>query len=933
MDKLDILIRKMCLEYDEAFASEGIVPSVNEFNAMADQVRASSRNQFTDAEFLSVREQVRELRAASIGIGISIDKEVADHNLEWFTHFRSENPDACKYNKRFMDYMIEAKHWSYDMVSDLDHNTDEILNRLGDPHRLGGWKRKGLVIGDVQSGKTANYTSVCNKAIDAGYKIIIVLAGRTNTLRRQTQKRLESDFVGLRKDDANQKKGEVLPTITVGVGLHGKVGTNIVEAFTSNTRDFSKAVADSHSIVINDKMLPKLFVVKKVKSVLENLAKWLSGPDQNIIDVPMLLIDDEADDASVNTKSEDSPTAINSCIRRILRLFSHSTYLAITATPFANILINPFVEGTDQIDPDLFPDDFIYCLPTPTNYIGSEKLFREEPNKAQVIPIRSDNVKNAFPFRHKKTQDITELPSSLTQAIRYYAITNAARDILGHKKTHRSMMINVSRYVDVQNRLKNKVISFWNDSLMLYIKAYSKMGVQALSYPEIAAIKEVFDQSTIGSDYGISWIEIQEQLFESNEKVIIASVNQKSADSLDYDRYEKENDDGLRVIAIGGDCLSRGLTLEGLCVSYFYRNSQMYDTLMQMGRWFGYRPGYDKLIRVWMAEEAVAWYAHISEATELLKLEVFRMNRNKLTPMTFGYKICGHPDSLIPTARAKMRNAKLDVDYAEIDLAGHLIECPRLPDNEKNLKNNTRQTEVFIKKISKACVPEAKDDLFFRGIQSSDIADFICQFNTLDWHYYFDSESLSESIRQIDDTWNVCVINGPVKDETYLWEIPLADGTKYIIYSQHRKSIRDKGVIKVSGTKVKVGAGGCTVVGLESHTFDEIKADWEKLPAYLNMKRDKSGLKDIPDEFILHYFDHPLLIIHFLEITDADKNNQPMFDPDCKVIALSLCFPSNQDYEEAKRTTAKQKKIKVYLNPIAQRLSDEEGDDYIYADL
>lgn len=933
MDKLDLLFRKLCIGYDEDFAAEGLVPSEAEFNAMADRIRNSMRHQYTDSEFRSIREQLRELRAASIGIGRSLDKPSADHDLEWFTHFVAANSNSCKYNRRFKRYMAEDKHWSEGMISELDRNTDEILNRLGDPNKKEPWKRKGLVIGDVQSGKTANYTSVCNKAIDAGYKIIIVLAGRTNTLRRQTQKRLESDFIGLQKDDANQKKGEILPTIKVGVGLYGQVDTNYVEAFTSNAKDFSKAVADSQSIFINDQMTPKLFVVKKVKSVLDNLAKWLSDPDQKIINVPMLLIDDEADDASVNTKGEDNPTAINSCIRRILKLFSHSTYLAITATPFANILINPYVEGTDLIDPDLFPEDFIYCLPTPTNYIGSEKLFRDEEVSAQVIPIENSDVKDAFPFKHKKTQDVLELPNSLKQAIRFYAVTNAVRDVLGHAKTHRSMMINVSRYVDVQNRLKSKVLSFWKNSVMLYVKSYCKMGEIALKYPEIQSIKKIFDESGIESHYGITWETIQENLYSSNEKVNIFSVNRMSADSLDYERYERENNDGLRVIAIGGDCLSRGLTLEGLCVSYFYRNSQMYDTLMQMGRWFGYRPGYDKLIRVWMAKDAVSWYAHISEATELLKLEVYRMNRNKLTPMEFGYKICGHPDTLIPTARAKMQNAKMDVKYAEIDVSGHLIECPRLHDKVSIMKNNEESALNFIKKISTEYAYEQRSsgDLFFTGVPSSDIADFIASFQALEWHYYFDSASLADSINADHDDWNVCVINGPSSD--IKWNITLSDDRTMTFGAQKRKSIRDKGIIKISGTKVRVGSGGCTSVGLERTDLNIIRNDWEALPNDLNMKKDGTGYKNIPDEFILHYFDHPLLLIHFLRVIDED-NNQDMFDDDeCKVIALGLAFPSDQDYEQGKRSKTKQRKIKVYLNTIAQQLDDEEGDDIVYEDL
>ena len=208
MNKIDILIRKINLQYDEEFKMQGIVPTEDEFNQMAQRVREATHFPYTDEEFYAARDQVRERREASIGIIVSVDKPSDFHDMEWYTKFKENHPNRNSYNKRFEYYMQEEKHWPEDSVKELGRNTDEILNRLGDPNKPGAWKRKGLVIGDVQSGKTANYTSVCNKAIDAGYKIIIVLAGRTNSLRKQTQKRLESDFVGLRKDDANQKKGK-----------------------------------------------------------------------------------------------------------------------------------------------------------------------------------------------------------------------------------------------------------------------------------------------------------------------------------------------------------------------------------------------------------------------------------------------------------------------------------------------------------------------------------------------------------------------------------------------------------------------------------------------------------------------------------------------------------------------------------------------------
>lgn len=931
MNKIDILIRKINAQYDEEYTIEGIVPTEDEFNQMAQRVREYIHFLYTDEEFIAARDQVRERREASIGIVVSVDKPSNDHDIEWFTKFKEEHSDRNLYNKRFEYYMQEEKHWPEESVKELGRNTDEIVNRLGDPNKAGPWKRKGLVIGDVQSGKTANYTSVCNKAIDAGYKVIIVLAGRTNTLRRQTQKRLESDFVGLRKDDANQRKGEILPTIPVGVNYYGDVSGYSVESITTNVTDFSKRVADSRANSIDEHMRPYLFVVKKVKSVLDNLAEWLGGKNHNILNVPMLLIDDEADDASVNTKTADSPTTINACIRRILSLFSRSTYLGVTATPFANILIDPYIPGTETIDPDLFPEDFICCLPTPDLYIGSEKMFRDEQEIKRVIPIEANDVKSAFPFKHKKTQEISAVPESLKTAIRYYAITNAVRDIIGHTKTHRSMMINVSRFVDVQNRLKNKVFDFWNDEVMLYIKSYSMMGDKAIEYKPIRQIKAVFDDAKVEKYYGISWDQIQMHLYDSNSRVSIVAVNQKSSDALDYERYEKENNDGMRVIAIGGDCLSRGLTLEGLCVSYFYRNSQMYDTLMQMGRWFGFRDGYEKLVRVWMADDALAWYTHISEATEQLKVEVHRMNRGKLTPMEFGYKIMGHPDSLIPTARAKMKSARLDVQYAEIDVSGHLIESPRLYNNTSIMKANEELVSSFIRKVSKYGVIQDGGDIIIRGVKAGDIATLVSAFKTKLWHFYFEGASLADGIRESEEEWNVVVKNGRIPSS---YTIVLDNGQPYSIGAQTRTSTWNQGEIKVSGSKVKVGTGGCTSAGLpDGVTMKDVIDEWRQLPEQYCMKKDRTGYKEVPDEFILHGFvKQPILLIHNLRIVDDDgKEKYP--DDECHVIALGIGFPSDADYVKSRNEKQKQCKIKVYLNTIAQGLADEEGDDIVDENL
>ncbi|MEG0834817.1 MAG: Z1 domain-containing protein [Christensenellaceae bacterium] len=929
--KRNILFDRINVQYDEDFIANDRTPTTEEFDSMANCVRQQLKFIYTDAEFDYIKDRVREVRSVKIGVGIFVEKKSPEHEF-WYGN-RSIGQENY-YNERFKEYLFRAKKWSRESIASLDKNTSDIMDRIGDPQKCGKWRRKGLLIGDVQSGKTANYTSICNKAIDSGYKVIIVLAGLTNTLRRQTQQRLENDFVGLQKPVKSTQPGEVIPSRKVGVGAWGQTGSMEVEVFTSTERDFSKAVADTTSISFSPNAMPRLFVVKKNKSVLTNLETWLREVSEGgKIDSPLLLIDDESDNASVNTKDDTKPSAINACIRNILKLFSGATYLGVTATPFANIFINPYVGDNDTIDADLFPEDFIYCIPSPNTYIGSEKMFRSDGYCDAIIPIDEAEVADSFKFGHKKDIDIPYLPDGLKKAIRYFMLTNCIRDKLGQEASHRSMMINVSRFVDVQNLLKEKVDSFWK-RIKLYAQSYAKQGVEALQYDEIKELKKIWDEYELSVVAKCDWNHIQPLLFDSNKDMLIMSVNQKSVDKLDYDEYYKENKKYIRVIAVGGDCLSRGLTLEGLSVSYFYRNSKMYDTLMQMGRWFGYRPGYGKLVKVWMATDAIEWYTHISAVTEQLMLEVYRMNRNELTPMDFGFKIQGHPDALIPTATNKMKNAEKDFKYVDLEMAGRLIESPRLINNENYLKLNENSVRNFIKAVSAehTLAGGYGNDLFWSGVNSEDVATLVRGFKSSSWHHYFNSIELADYIQETQELWDVYIKKGdlnPFKLEVGCGEIDFG-------CQERGNTLIDHNIIKVSGTHVRVGWGGCTAATLSPQKKAELDSEYRKTD--LSKKDGKDGeYKETPDDFYLYGAARPILFIHFLYLTQRkkDKNGKdivpfektPVFEENRVIVALGLGFPSDEEYVIVKTNKAKRKKMRYYLNKIATQLKDEEGDD------
>lgn len=580
-----------------------------------------------------------------MGAGISLVDVNAKHDDQW-VHRREDV--TWTYAGAYEEF-LRNEGWPPQMVQSLGDVTTRILGHLQDPLSEGtSWNRRGLVIGHVQSGKTANYTGLIARAADAGYRFIVVIAGIHNNLRRQTQQRIDEAFIGRSSDPEDRRN--------IGVGLapgypHPATLTNINE-------DFNKNTAAKSGWKINDFSKPIILIIKKNVTTLTALHKWLKAlnaeGEDRISDVPMLLIDDEADNASINTNREDlDPTRTNAMIRRILSLFAKSCYVGYTATPFANIFINPDAYG-DDVQEELFPRDFIYCLDAPTTYFGAEKVFLNEATSESIIrPI--DDCEDLIPYSHKRDDPVPELSPSLYRALDEFIIARAIRNLRGQASKHCSMMVNVSRFVPVQKAVR--------DFLSLRVNKIREAVLANYAMPEevssknmyMQGLKEAFDAEYVNA--GVTWAEVKAALSGVFEHLHLYVINSKSDEMLDYTRYEKEGI-GLTAIAVGGLSLSRGLTIEGLTVSYMYRNTKMYDTLMQMGRWFGYRPGYEDLCRVHLSRDSINWYSHIAEAAEELVQQVKRMRRDRLSPKDFGLYVRSHPDSLLITAANKMRSGQ-----------------------------------------------------------------------------------------------------------------------------------------------------------------------------------------------------------------------------------------------------------------------------------
>src|SRR5690554_3421230 len=617
-----------------------------ELRAYISDIASSYFSKMDEAIIENIARSIEYKEGIKAGLGAIVD---ADDNFEPWLDDAKSNIEPF-YWTRYKKLLIKSG-LPRDVVTATDTVTDKILSRLGNPDKNSQWDRRGMVVGHVQSGKTANYTGLITKAADAGYRLIIIIAGIHNNLRNQTQARIDEGFIG--RNTGKDKE-------TIGVGLIDPGNTPV--SLTNTLRDFNKDTAYTNTSEIDSYKVPVVLVIKKNHRTLTNLLDWLrdnsARGDLEMIDQPMLLIDDEADNASINTKYVQSSkvrnlvTTINGQIRDLLNMFHRKCYIGYTATPFANIFIDP-EEKDEMFNEDLFPRDFIIGLDAPSNYFGPSKIFIDGmPDDGYPTWVRyiTDN-EDVLPVKHKIDHVVNELPDSLLNAFRAFLITRTIRNLRGDKASHCSMLVNASRFTFIQSDIRNRLHEEL-EKIRNAIRVHAGLGSTALNEPQIASLHAVWLREY--SDVFPNWSDIQQAMHDAIASAKVVEVNSRFND-LDY---TGTTDRGKTFIAVGGYSLSRGLTLEGLTVTWFLRNSMMYDTLMQMGRWFGYRDGYEDLCRIWMTEQAVEWYEFIANATEELHEELTEMEKSKATPTMFGLAVRSHPASLLVTARNKMGSGK-----------------------------------------------------------------------------------------------------------------------------------------------------------------------------------------------------------------------------------------------------------------------------------
>lgn len=630
--------------------------------------------------FLSAKKQFK----AKLQLGLATKPQGGKFGLpqsDW-----AAKVDRSKWYHWKLASAMMSRIYSPAVVDDIDHESDEILARLPDPTNTQDWKAYGLVVGAIQAGKTSNYGALIAKAADAGYRIIIVLSGMHNDLREQTQDRLDEIFTGYRSVRI-QKKIE-----RTAVGIHfleGWVEDKAPQKGTISGEDFFET---DHQFEAR----PWLFVVKKETHVLEKLASWIQNNLQARKTSPLLLIDDEADQASMNTAkitmsndqeddeseseilaAELEASIINDRIRTIIKRFPRSAYVAYTASPFANIFADAS-KTSKRLGTDLFPRDFIYPLRTPANYFGPEEYFDSDHGEEAVLfkPMSESDLQAWFDVKAKKLTD--NLPSTvvdcfcdftISSAIRAWRELRAGNTPDSKKPVESSMLVHLNQRVELHNQLARQ---FWN----LLKEARQSVRYEATSSPFFEQLRKSFEEQLCVTpvikasrfdlepfnDWALpdSFEELWPLAVETLQSMEVLIVNgethpEKSPD--DAPEIFKSQRRFAPIIWVGGNKLSRGLTIPKLCMSLFLRPARAADTLLQMGRWFGFRDGYSDLCRICTTVELAEKFKQISLSIENLRQQIANMNGKELKPENYPIIVRSHP-SMTLTSPNKMRTAK-----------------------------------------------------------------------------------------------------------------------------------------------------------------------------------------------------------------------------------------------------------------------------------
>lgn len=919
------------------------------------------------------KEEISEaIRQYKIICGITMDPgellAIKHQDDDWYEKFKKDPSHNFSYSNRYENYLNIVKRLSKSVISSTIKNNEITIANFADPNSTDEVSRKGLVVGDVQAGKTLNYIGLINRAVDCGYKNIILLTGTTEELRKQTQERIDEGFVGCRSETLLTDNRTY-----VGVSLTDTQKKYYAITFTSYERDFSVQAQNSMTFTMSDfnKSLPKIFVVKKNTHVLKEIYKFLNKEDSsNLRRDPLLIIDDECDYASLNTKSEEDPTAINKQIRKILNLFGKSTYVGYSATPYANIFVNPEAQYDEKEDgqpvlPDLFPSDFIVLLESPKNYIGAKDMFMgfdetyDDSGEIKHIGRNSDYIHligdhydeenqlvidhNYLPPKHKKDVPYIDLADSLKKAIKVFLLSSCVYSLHGYENSNRTMLVNISRFNCLQEEIGHHIQNYIKD-LKYAINGSIRMSNEYFnSRPILSDLESIWEKDVAFSRGSSSrdlppnkefdFSTIKEVLQPEIEKMEVFVVNnQHKKDRLDYKKYENI---GVRGIVVGGFTLSRGLTLIGLITSYYSRNAMAYDTLIQMGRWFGYRDGYDDLINIYMPQTSIDAFCAASDASEDLKVQFRHMAEEHKKPIDFGLMVREAPTTLenIPlvTARNKMKDAK---EYVRsIVLTGKSIDTSKIfKSKDINEKNGKLILDLLNQLGEKNLINNAGDKPYYKNVSKEIICDFLDHFHVSDANKLFDGHVLSDYIRGSSglDNWFIVVAYGfKTIGENKPWNTPRLNGLPSPFDGPCVKRSFSGHDDNPNEDFFRVGKGNNTIVDPNIYTTglssDEIKIIKDEYKKETNNDNANPG-----SAYWLSKRKNPFLIIYPIDLkpTEKSENKTECYSEKKNEIihkylgndliyGLALGFPGQ---------STQVIKVRYKINTVKQKQMEEEND-------
>lgn len=632
-------------EYDEAaeLAISGYVRELR-FGVMQgasledthEQLLASVRRQF--ARYPDIIEE----REAALTEALRIERAQRDKVSYWRkAALKAGRPDwyggADDGSKiwQALRQRLKDQRRSEDEIESVDMDSTAVLSLADNPGQA-RFSTRGLVLGHVQSGKTGNMAAVVAKAADTPYKFFVILSGLTDSLRNQTQARLDADLIDSGHGSRWYKWTQ----------LDRQLGDGRVEKGDFNhppSGGFPLAGPECH-----------IAVMKKNAAILRRFKKKLkSTPSVLLSQTAFMIIDDECDQASVNSaRLQASISATNNVIREIVALLPKVAYVGYTATPFANILIDP------NEPQDLYPRDFIHPLMKPDAYFGAEELFGREALQGEDVDVDSGfnmirivDAKEVSGLRPAPKQAAVfsfEMTDSISKAIRYFILATAARHVRGQEDQHSTMLIHTSvlnsvhlaTRVTVEPYLRNLARQLDNGDEDLFREMEQIWSAES----------ETVDADQFGNEK-VSFDRLRPLLSVVASSIDVKVENWRSQDRIDY------SVPGRRYIVIGGNVLARGLTLAGLVVSFFMRTSSQYDTLMQMGRWFGFRPGYEDLPRIWMEEDVRDAFFDLATVEEEIRRDIDTYAIDNVKPIEFATRIRKIPGLAI-TTRTKLRNVR-----------------------------------------------------------------------------------------------------------------------------------------------------------------------------------------------------------------------------------------------------------------------------------